>query len=39
MARDFFNFRTKIKIFSDHVFQNRNTRQAIFSEAIRHCHC
>ncbi|ALA92935.1 Protein of unknown function (DUF1661) [Porphyromonas gingivalis AJW4] len=29
-ARDFFNSRTKIKIFSDHVFQNRNTRQAIF---------
>ncbi|WP_371262640.1 hypothetical protein [Porphyromonas gingivalis] len=29
-----------MKIFSDHVFQNRNTRhQAIFSEAIRHCHC
>ncbi|WP_155243347.1 DUF1661 domain-containing protein, partial [Porphyromonas gingivalis] len=24
-ARDFFNSRTKTKIFSDHVFQNRNT--------------
>ncbi|MGP1619759.1 DUF1661 domain-containing protein [Porphyromonas gingivalis] len=22
LRRDFFNFRTKIKIFSDHVFQN-----------------
>ena len=33
VARDFFNFRTKIKIFSDHVFQNRNTRHVkLFSQ-------